>query len=320
MLLIIGTVVGNQICLALSLVHLKCAVNPVQLDDFSPGIKQVREFVVPGAELLFKADNTLRGIYGLAELGFQKLAKFRYAQLAGKGKVVVPAGLVAVVKVFLVNDGDVPLEETVHRHPSEAGHPVFQPDFPVAVQSVAVKKELPGGLHDLIRRHAVVECQFCFCRLRTHSSKHGTAAEFRPEKNGLQRIPEDSLIGSRVFIPVKHGEQLFKFPVLIMASCGTVDDIPVNIDIAVTVIGLEVRRKGIILRAVPYDVVSAPFLKVCNSLIHHDTGSVQEKRSSFVSLPSIRAETMSSTSVLSNSSKLLLMTAIFRASRIDRPL
>ena len=49
-LLIVRSIVGNQLRLALSLMHLKSAVDPMEFPDFAPSVEEMCEFMVPGAE------------------------------------------------------------------------------------------------------------------------------------------------------------------------------------------------------------------------------------------------------------------------------
>ena len=249
--------------------HLKAAVHSLQLHDFSAGKEQVGEAVLSGAELLFQLQDMLGRIDGFPEFRLQESAQLRLAQLGGERKVVVPALLVPVVQVLLVDDADIPLQKTVYRQPPEAGQPVFQADFPVPVQSVAFIKVCSGGLDDFIRRHARIKLQFAFFRLRAHPLKDGAPAELGLEQNRLQRVPEVAFIHGRVFVPVQRPEQLFQLFVFIVLPRRAEDDVPVEVHVAVGVIGLEVRHKGIVLCAVPYDVVRAPFLKVCDVVLLH---------------------------------------------------
>ena len=192
-------------------------------------------------------------------------------------------------------------------------------------------EELPGSVYNLIRCHFSIKFQFRLRRQRTDFLKNRAVGDLRPVQERFNGVPENGFIDSSIFIFVKHGKKLFKFSVLIVASCGSINNVPVDIHIAVAVISLEIRSKGIVLCAVPDDIVCPPLLKIRNSLTHnwfcliirfrfYAQRSSEEKRSFFINLPSIRVETRSSTSVLSNSSKLLLMMAMFSASCMDRPL
>ena len=167
-----------------------------------------------------------------------------------------------------MNDNPAALQEAVDREPSEPGQAVFQTDFPVAVETELLEKELPGRLHDLIRRHTGGELQPGLRRLGTHGFQNGAPGEFRLEQHRLERVPEDGLINCGIPVSVEHGKQTLELLILKVASCGTVDDVPIEIHIAVAVVGFEVRRKGIVLGTVPYEIVSTPFLKVGDVLIH----------------------------------------------------
>ena len=84
MLLVIGAVVCDQVRLALTLMHLKGAVNPVQFHDLAACVEQMGKLVVPGAELLFQPDDALHRIDGLPEFGLEEFPEFRHAQPGGE--------------------------------------------------------------------------------------------------------------------------------------------------------------------------------------------------------------------------------------------
>ena len=72
-LLIISAVGGDQLLLALSLMHFKGVVDAAEFTDLAHCIEEMGEAVVPGAELLLQLGNALRRIDGLAELRLQKV-------------------------------------------------------------------------------------------------------------------------------------------------------------------------------------------------------------------------------------------------------
>ena len=266
--MIIGAVVGDQFRLALSLVHLKRAVDPVQLDNLPLRVVEVREPVVSAAELFFKLQNTLGRIDRLSEFRLQKVPQLRYRQLCADGIVRLPGPRTAVIPVLLVDDDPSPLQEGIDREPSQMRQPVFQAYSPISIEPVAVKKELPCGVDDLIRRHFGIEFQIRFGRRGAQACKDRAAADLPVVQDRFDGIPENRLIDGGVLISVQHGEQLFKLFIFIVASCRTEDEVPVNVHIAVAVIGLEVRCEGIVLCAVPDDVVRAPLLKIRNIPFH----------------------------------------------------
>ena len=57
-LLIIGAVVGDQLRLALPLMHFKGVVDPVKLTDLALCVEEMGETVIPGTELLFQLHTT----------------------------------------------------------------------------------------------------------------------------------------------------------------------------------------------------------------------------------------------------------------------
>ena len=174
----------------------------------------------------------------------------------------------AVIQVLFVNDDPAALQEAVDREPSEAGQTMLQADFPVAAEPKLFEEELPCRLHDLIRRHIGIELQPSLCGLGAHGRQNRAAGELRLKQHGLQRVPEDGLIDIGIPVPVEHGKQPLELVILKVAPRGTIDDVPVEIHIAVAVIGFEVRRKGIVFCTVPYEIVGASFLNVSNCLIH----------------------------------------------------
>lgn len=103
----------------------------------------------------------------------------------------------------------------------------------------------------------------------THPLQNRAAAELRFKQDRLERVPEYGFICRGVSVLVRHGEQLFELVILIMPSCAAVDDIPVDIYIAASVISLEVRSEGIVPGTVPYYIFRTPLLKVSNILIHN---------------------------------------------------
>ena len=161
------------------------------------------------------------------------------------------------------------LQEGVNREPSEMRQTVFQACFPVTIQPVMIIEELPGSVYNLIRRHFSIEFQFRLRRQRTDFLKNRAVGDLRPVQERFNGVPENGFIDSSIFIFVKHGKKLFKFSVLIVASCGSINNVPVDIHIAVAVISLEIRSKGIVLCAVPDDIVCPPLLKIRNSLTHN---------------------------------------------------
>jgi len=80
----------------------------------------------------------------------------------------------------------------------------------------------------------------------------------------------------------KHGEKLRELVILIVPPRAAVDDVPVEIRVPAAVIGLEVRSEGVVVRAVPYNVVRAPFLQLGDVLIHK---RIVFRASVFSSLP-----------------------------------
>ena len=173
-----------------------------------------------------------------------------------------------MIQVLLMDDDPAALQKAVDREPSWTGQAMLQPDFPIAVKTVLIEKELPGRLHNFVRRHVGVKFQAAFRRLGTHGRQNRAPGELRLKQHGFQGVPEDGLIDGGIPVSVEHGKQPLELFVLKVASCGTVDDVPVEIHIAVAVVGLEVRRKGIVFCTVPYEIVGAPFLNVGNCLIH----------------------------------------------------
>ena len=222
----------------------------------------MREFVIPAAQLLFQPHDFFRRIDRLAELGLQKRAQLRFAQLRSERIAAAVTGDVPVIKPLLVADDRPSLQEAVHRHPSETGQAISQPDLPVPVQPVALIEKASRSVYDLLGRHAVVQLQLRPRRFGAHGFQHRAGVELTPVQDGLQRVPEDCLIDGGVPVFVQHGEELFQLFILIVPSGGTEDNVPVEIHAAAAVVGLEVRRKRVVLRAVPYDVVGAPLLKL----------------------------------------------------------
>ena len=251
-LLIIGAVVGDQFRLALPLMHFKGVVDPVKLTDLALCVEEMGETVIPGTELLFQLHNAFRRVDGLPELCLQELTQLRLGELGADRIVISPGGSIPGVEVFLMNDDSAPLQEGIDREPPEVGQPVFQADFSVTVQPELIIEELPGRLHDLFRRHFGVELQTGLHWFRAHALQNGASGKLCLEQDGFKRVPEDPLVDGGIPVLVEHGKQFFKLLILVVASCGTIDDIPVNIHIAVAVVGLEVRSKRIVLRTVPY--------------------------------------------------------------------
>ena len=167
-----------------------------------------------------------------------------------------------------MDDDPAPLQEAVDREPSEPGQAVFQPDFPVAVETELIEEELSGRLHNLIRRHIGTELQTGLRRLGAHGVQNRAAGELRLKQHGFQGVPEDGLVKGRIPVPVERGKQPLELLILKVAPRGTIDDVPVEIHVAVAVVGFEVRREGIVLCTVPYEVVGTPFLELGYRLIH----------------------------------------------------
>ena len=251
-LLIIGAVVGDQLRLALPLMHFKGVVDPVKLTDLALCVEEMGETVIPGTELLFQLHNAFYRVEGLPELRLQELTQLRLGELGADRIVISPGGSIPGVEVFLMNDDSAPLQEGIDREPPEVGQPVFQADFSVTVQPELIIEELPGRLHDLFRRHFGVELQTGLHWFRAHALQNGASGKLCLEQDGFKRVPEDPLVDGGIPVLVEHGKQFFKLLILVVASCGTIDDIPVDIHIAVAVVGLEVRSKRIVLRTVPY--------------------------------------------------------------------
>ena len=224
--------------------------------------------MVPAAQLFFQPGDLRCRIDRPAEFRLHEIAQLRLAHFGAERILAVPAGQITVIQALLVEKERAALQEAVDRHPSEPGQPVSEAHLPVAVQSVAIKEEAPGGLHDLVRRHAGVEAQFRLRGSGPDPREHGALAELRPKQQRFERAPEYVLVKCGVPVLVEHGKQRFQLLILITAPCGAEDDVPVDVSAAAAVIGLEVRRKGVVPCAVPYDVVGAPFLELGNILIH----------------------------------------------------
>ena len=266
--LVIGPVSGDELLLPLSLVHLKAAVDPAELHDLSAGVEQVGEAVVSGAKLPLQLQHLLGGVEGLAELGLQKVPHLRFGQLAAEGVLLGPGGHVPVVELLFVEEDGPALEEAVHRKAAEMAQPVLQADPPVPVKAVALIEKGAGGLHDLPGAHGGVQTQLRLRRFRTKPGQGGTLCQLRAIEQRLQGVPEQGLVKGGVPVLVQHGEEPFQQPVVIVPPCRAEDHVPVEVHLALGVIGLEVRHEGVVPGAGPYDVVGPPLLQVCDALLH----------------------------------------------------
>ena len=78
----------------------------------------------------------------------------------------------------------------------------------------------------------------------------------------LKTKPEQSLVDVGILFCLKASKELFYLRIIIMPAHGPDNGVPIEIGSRVCVIGLEIRRKVVDSRGVPYDVFRSSSLKV----------------------------------------------------------